>query len=170
LNGQEQLYPTPVILGFGTGFTVTRIEERPLWGLNARLQSYLGRAFVYRGYASFEFAHSGDTSMPRIASVGGEIGLTTDGQTPDELRPRQAFLAFSLAIGASICHFTGTGYNSGFMLAGTGSTGLEVRLSQKLSVFGDLRVYIPSRLGSAGYASDPYAAFPGVAFGIMFTT
>ena len=180
IAAQDDPEPAPrLAVGAGTGFTVTRIEDRKVWGLNARLQSYLGQRFVYRGYASLEFAAAGDTNTPTIASLGAEIGINT------EQSPWHDFFNLTATVGASLVYFTSGsipvtwcpspesceelnwGYDSGLALAATGTGGIELRVAPRLALYGDVRVYIPSRIGSAGYAKDPHAAFASVALGVI---
>ena len=71
---------SPTLLGLGSGFILTRPNDRKLWGVHGRVQSYLAPAAIVRGVATLEFFRSDGALTPVIASVGGELGVSIPGR------------------------------------------------------------------------------------------
>lgn len=152
---------SPTLFGFGSGFVLTRPGNLKLWGVHGRLQSYLAPAAIVRGVATVEFLRSDGSATPLIASAGGEIGFSIPG--------RAAGVTSPLTLGLTTFYFgAGSEYDLGFMLAATATWGLEYRVGAESIFYTDFRLYVPSGLGSNGFAGDPSAGFVGFAMGFLF--
>jgi hypothetical protein len=168
---------SPTLLGLGSGFILTRPNDHKLWGVHGRLQSYLAPAAIVRGVATLEFLRSDWSVTPVIASVGGELGVSIPGRGGGVTSPLTLGLAmFYYGAGSDVitdcrsdgrCEQRNMGYDLGFMLAATATWGLEYRVGAESLFYTDFRLYLPSGLGSNGYAGDPSAAFVGFSMGFL---
>jgi hypothetical protein len=186
LSAQEGNPPSSsYYVGIGSGFTITRIEQSKLWGVNGRFQSCLATGELgcvgYRVHGGMQFVPTVDTITPNIAQLGADLGFMMHPVAD----PGRWWFVPSVTIGASLLYFFGgsnietwcyaptlcetvnSGYNTGLLLAGTGTLGFDLRLTPSTGLYADLRVHIPARLGSAGYGKDPHAAFVAAAFGVL---
>jgi hypothetical protein len=115
---------------------------------------------------------------PVLFTGGFDLGLTVP------RGPKGALIAPSLTLGAGVfyyatgreidpdcymgtCHPTNRGYDPGLLLVWTATLGFELAMRAPWTGFIDIALHVPSRLGRNGFAGDPYAAFPGLAFGLM---
>ena len=164
---------------FGTGPTLTysRPGDRHLWGVGVRQQWYPRRAVVSRLRGSVQFTRSG-TPDPLLLTAGFDLGLTVPrGSTGALIAPSLTLGAgvFYYATGRAIdpncymgtCNPVNRGYDPGLLLVWTGTLGFELAMRPPWSGFIDITVHAPSGIGRNGFAGDPHAGFPGLAFGLM---
>lgn len=155
----------------GAGFLITRPSGDHLWGVHVQRERRLSGPLVNRGAASLDLVSGYAAFDPLLVTVGTDIGL----------RARLAPLSALIAVGPTLGYFaarrhyypcqgpgcvTQSGYEPGFVLVGTGSLALGLRVSSELEVFGEARIHVPSGIGRSGFAGDPHAAFVEAALGV----